>query len=341
MRIQDTGKDGNVDMRNRLIEQVVEKMQYLKEQDLEYLKNVLVSVLNDYDVQQIKNEIVEYDTDSNYRLLGTFLVAKKVEGCTDRTIRYYKETITAFLDKVNTPIVNITADNIRYYIANRSVRDKVSKTTQDNELRNLRSFFGWLTAEEYITRNPTLKIKAIKKEKRIKKPYTEIEIEKLRGACKNKRDLAIIDVMYSTGCRVAEVVDMDIDDINGDEVTVFGKGEKERVTYLNARALNSLKEYMDERTDDNRALFVSLYRPHERLQISGIEVLLRKLGRSVGISKSHPHKMRRTTATIALERGMPIEEVQKMLGHEQISTTTIYAQSSKESVKYDHKKYVV
>ena len=327
-------------MRTRLINQVIEKMQYLNNRDVEFLRNVLVSVLNDYDVQPVKNKIVVYDTEGNYRLLGMFLVAKKVEGCTDRTIKYYKETITAFLDKNNVPLSEVNADTIRYYIAKRSIENKISKTTQDNELRNLRSFFGWLTAEEYIQKNPTLKIKAIKKEKRIKKPFSELELEKLRNACQNKRDLAIIDVLYSTGCRVAELCNMNIQDINGDEVTVFGKGEKERVAYLNARAQHSLQEYLAERNDGNAALFVSLMKPYKRLEISGVEIRVRDIGKTCGIT-AHPHKMRRTTATLALERGMPIEEVQKMLGHEQISTTTIYAQSSKTAVKGDHKKYVV
>lgn len=327
-------------MRNRLMNQVVEKMQHLNNQDIDFLKNVLISVLNDYDVQPVKNEIVVYDVEGNYKLLGMFLVAKKVEGCTDRTITYYKLTITAFLDKINMPLSEVTADNIRFYIAKRSIEDKVSKTTQDNELRNLRSFFSWLTAEEYIPKNPTLKIKSIKKEKRIKKPYTELEIEKLRNVCEHKRDLAIIDILYSTGCRVGELVGMDIADVNGDEITVFGKGEKERVAYLNARAIHSLNEYLKERDDNNGALFVTLDKPHNRISINLVESMMRKLGKQCGVA-SHPHKMRRTTATLALERGMPIEEVQKMLGHEQISTTTIYAQSSKSSVKGDHKKYVV
>lgn len=327
-------------MRNRLMGQVVEKMQYLETKDVDFLKNVLISVLNDYDVQPIKNEIIEYDAESNYKLLGMFLVAKKVEGCTDRTIGYYKITITAFLNKVNIPLVEVNADVIRYYIANRAIKDKVSKTTQDNELRNLRSFFGWLTAEEYISKNPTLKIKAIKKEKRIKKPFTELELEKMRNVCENKRELAIIDTLYSTGCRVGELVLMNIDDINGDEIIVFGKGEKERTAYLNARAINSLEEYLKERKDDEKALFVSLNKPHNRMTTHNVEKIVKEIGKRCGIV-AHPHKMRRTTATTALERGMPIEEVQKMLGHEQISTTTIYAQSSKAAVKSDHKKYVV
>lgn len=327
-------------MRNRLANQVIEKMRFLKDRDLEFLKNVLISVLDDYDVQPMKNEITVYDAESNYRLLGMFLVAKKVEGCTDRTIGYYKDTITAFLNKINMPVADITADNIRFYIAKRSIDNKISKTTQDNELRNLRSFFSWLTAEEYIQKNPTLKIKAIKKEKRIKKPFSELELEKLRNACQNKRDLAIIDVLYSTGCRVAELCNMNIQDINGDEIAVFGKGEKERVAYLNARAIHSLQEYLEERNDDNTALFVSLMKPYRRIEISCVEKRVRDIGKSCGVV-AHPHKMRRTTATLALERGMPIEEVQKMLGHEQISTTTIYAQSSKAAVKGDHKKYVV
>ncbi len=327
-------------MRNRLMNQVIEKMQFLNDRDVDFLKNVLVSVLNDYDVQPVKNEIVVYDTESNYKLLGMFLVAKKVEGCTDRTIGYYKTTITAFLNKTNMPLAEVTADNIRFYIAKRSIEDKISKTTQDNELRNLRSFFSWLTAEEYIQKNPTLKIKAIKKEKRIKKPFTELEIEKLRNACTTKRDLAIIDTLYSTGCRVTELTGMNIVDINGDEIIIFGKGEKERIAYLNARAIHSLNEYLKERTDNNGALFVTLNKPHNRVKTHTVEKIVRDIGRKRDIA-AYPHKMRRTTATLALERGMPIEEVQKMLGHEQISTTTIYAQSSKSAVKGDHKKYVV
>ncbi len=221
------------------------------------------------------------------------------------------------------------------------MQDNVTKTTQDNELRVLRSFFSWLCAEEYIVKSPTLKIKAIKKEKRMQKPLNEIEVEKLRRAAINRRDLAIIDTLLSTGMRVGEMVLLNRADINGNECIVFGKGEKERPVYFNAKAIVSLNSYLEERNDECEALFVRLRKPNERISISGIEDVVRKVGKAAGIDKVHPHKFRRTAATLALNRGMPIEQVQQMLGHSHLDTTILYAQSTLENLKASHKRFVI
>ena len=221
------------------------------------------------------------------------------------------------------------------------MKDKISKTTQDNELRVLKSFFNWCSAEGYICKSPTLNIKPVKQEKRIKQPFSEVELEKIRNAADNIRDKAIIDVLYSTGVRCAELIAMNKEDIDGDEIVVFGKGEKERIVYLNARAKLSLQDYLNSRTDNNDSLFVELRSPHKRLTAGAVETLIRNVGNKAGVKKCHPHRFRRTCATIALNRGMPIEQVSQMLGHAKIETTTIYARSNEENVKNSHKKYVV
>ncbi len=216
----------------------------------------------------------------------------------------------------------------------------MSKTSQDNELRVLKSFFKWCSGEEYISRNPTENIKAIKKEKRIKRPFSETELELIREKAGNKRDRAIVEVLYSTGVRLSELCGMDINDITNDEIVVFGKGEKERTVYLNARARIAISEYLKTRTDDETALFIGRT-TKKRLNKGGVEHMIRELGKNAGVPNCHPHRFRRTAGTIALNRGMPIEQVQQMLGHEDIATTTIYARSEERNVKASHGKYVV
>ena len=298
-------------------------------------------VLNDYDITKRTTELSIAGQNDRQKAVQMFLVTKKVEGCTERTIRYYLGALRRFFDEVNIELKEIDADRIKYYLAIRASRDGLSKTSQDNELRVLRSFFKWCTNEEYIVKDPTANIKAIKKEKRIKKPFTETELEMIRKNAKTLRDRAIVEVLYSTGVRVSELCGMNRENINGDEILVFGKGEKERVVFLNARARLALKEYLESRTDQNEALFVAEKDPHMRLEKAGVEIVIREIGRRAEISKCHPHRFRRTAATIALNRGMPIEQVQKMLGHENIGTTTIYARSEEENVKANHRKYVV
>lgn len=297
-------------------------------------------VLNDYDIAKKSTELTVADDDRRAKAIQMFIVTKKVEGCTERTIQYYIGTLRRFFNEMNCRLDEIGADQIRYYFAVRSIRDKLSKTSQDNELRVLKSFFKWCAGEDYIQKNPTGNVNAIKKEKRIKKPFSETELELIRSSAKTIRDKAIIEVLYSTGVRVSELCMMNRQDINNDEMVVFGKGEKERVVYLNARARIALKEYIDSRTDNNEALFLG-ERTKERLMQGGVELMIRKTGKRAGISKCHPHRFRRTTATMALNRGMPIEQVQKMLGHEDIETTTIYAKSEEENVKASHRKCVV
>lgn len=303
-------------------------------------ENALRIILNDYEISHKSTELA-IPEDGRQKALQMYIVTKKVEGCSDTTIRYYVGVLTRFLQEINSNIDSIKADQIRYYIAIRSERDKLSKVSQDNELRVLKGFFSWCSAEDYISKNPTTNIKAIKQEKRIKKPFSEVELERLRRAAKTKRDIAILETLFSTGCRASELVGMNRSAVDGDEIVVFGKGSKERVCYLNAKARLAISEYLDERKDNNPALFVTLRKPIRRLSRESIRNVIREIGQKAGVENCHPHRFRRTAATIALNRGMPIDQVQQMLGHTQIATTTIYAQSDAESVKASHRKYVV
>lgn len=246
-----------------------------------------------------------------------------------------------FLTATNKPLKQITTNDIRVHIAKMGLERKVSKITQDNTLRILKSFFSWLLAEEVIEKNPTLRIKKIKADKRQKKAFSEIEIEQLRTAAKNKREKAIIDFMMSTGCRIGEIVGLNRKDIHNDECIVFGKGAKERTVYLNAKAIVSLNEYLKERVDTNEALFVSEKKPYNRLNKGGIEIAVHKLGERTNIKNVHPHRFRRTAATMAAKRGMPIERIKEMLGHARVETTLIYLDMSGDTLKESHKKYVV
>lgn len=305
------------------------------------IEQKLSIALNDYELYKKESSLIPSENNTTSKAIKMFFVTKQVEGCSGKTLQYYKIIIRNFFKTVIKSIENITVDDIRYYIAMRAIHGKISKVSQDNERRILKSFFSWCTAEEYITKDPTINMKAIKHERRIKKPFTEIEIEKMRQVCENKRDLAIIDMLYSTGVRVSELTNINLSDINDDEIIVFGKGSKERVVYINARAKLSIDEYLSNRVDDGDALFISLKKPYTRLSTGGIETIVRKIGKKAGVENAHPHRFRRTAATLALNRGMPIEQVSQMLGHSKIETTTIYARSEQENVKASHKKYVV
>lgn len=318
------------------IEEIVNRISVLG--DIE--KDRVRIILNDYDISPKCTEIILANDDKKQKAIQMFIVTKKVEGCTENTIHYYMGTLRRFFNEINQRLEEITADQIRYYLAVRSARDKLSKTSQDNELRVLKSFFKWCSGEEYIERNPTENIKAVKKEKRIKRPFSETELELIREKAGSKRDRAIVEVLYSTGVRVSELCGMNISDIADDEIVVFGKGEKERTVYLNARAKIAISEYLKTRTDNDNALFVG-ERTKKRLNKGGVERIISELGKSAGVPNCHPHRFRRTAGTIALNRGMPLEQVQQMLGHEDIATTTIYARSEERNVKASHGKYVV
>lgn len=275
-------------------------------------------------------------------LLERFLSTKRLEGRSERTIKYYRTSISKMLEAVGKSVMAITTDDLRAYLADYQSRPTVSKATVDNQRRNLGTFFAWLEEEDYILKSPVRRIHKIKTTVAVREVYTDDEMERLRDACENSRDLAIIDVLASTGMRIGELVKLNRDDIDFTEreCLVLGKGDKERMVYFDARAKLHLKVYLDSRTDDNEALFVGLRAPRNRVTINGIELRVRELGRKVGIKKCHPHKFRRTMATVAIDKGMPIEQVQRLLGHEKIDTTLHYAMVKQSNVKIAHRKYI-
>ena len=313
---------------------LVDMDEYLTANQSQKLQRVLTSRLT----SQTKS--VSSVSNSNY--LAMFLNAKKIEGCSERTLSYYKTTVEKLLDRITDPIRRVTTDDIREYLASYQGLNDCSKTTIDNIRRNISSFFTWLEEEDYIIKSPMRRIHKIKTTKTVKEVISDEEIEKMRDKCKNLRDLAIIDLLYSTGIRIGELVRLNIDDIDFEEreCIVFGKGDKERRVYFDAKTKIHLTDYINSRFDTNPALFVTLDAPYDRLQISGVEIRLRHLGRELGINKVHPHKFRRTMATRAIDKGMPIEQVQKLLGHSQIDTTMHYAIVNQTNVKVAHRKFI-
>lgn len=332
-----------VDEKEKLINTICLKAE-LSMEESKRLKNILWIELYPYSVIPIKEtDIVIRDETFNENAVKMYFVAKSVQGCTKRTLQYYGNVIRQFLAFLNEkPVNQITTNDIRYFFAVKKERDKNKDTEINNKRRVLSSFFGWLHEEEYIEKNPIKKIKGIRTEKRIKKPFKDVELEKLRyAAAGDIRLTALLEVLLSTGCRISEVSGMNRNDLDGDEIVVYGKGKKERVVYLNAKAKLALERYLETRKDTNKPMFVSKDRPYDRLLVSQMGKNIRELGETCGVNDTHPHRFRRTAATMALNRGMPIEQVQLMLGHESIETTTIYAVSAQEAVKANHKKYVI
>ena len=286
-------------------------------------------------------EAVEEES-NDLALLDMFLAAKRVEGCSEKTIRYYKTTLTKMLTALDHQIVHITTDDLRNYLALYQQETECSKSNIDNIRRILSSFFSWLEDENYVLKSPVRRIHKIRTTKPVKETYTDEALEIMRDSCENLRDLAIIDLLASTGMRVGEMVNLNIVDVDFEnrECIVLGKGSKERPVYFDARTKIHLHNYIMSRTDDNPALFVSLLAPYNRLEISGVEIRLRKLGRKLNIPKVHPHKFRRTLATRAIDKGMPIEQLQQLLGHTKIDTTMEYAMVNQNNVKQSHRKYI-
>jgi len=299
-------------------------------------------ILQEVMLKHFADNTTKKDNIANDEYLKLFLDAKRIEGCSDRTIAYYRATIDHFIDNIDEPIRSIPTETIRNYLANYQNRSKCSKVTVDNIRRNISSFFSWLEEEDYILKSPMRRIHKIKTAKVVKQIISDESIEILRDSCSQPRDLAIIDMLYSTGIRVGELVNLNIADINFEqrECIVFGKGDKERRVYFDAKTKIHLQNYLRLRSDDNPALFVTLDAPHKRLKISGVEIRLRELGRKNHLEKIHPHKFRRTMATRAIDKGMPIEQVQKILGHSQIDTTMQYAIVNQNNVKASHQKYI-
>ena len=321
-------------MDDKLVNILNEMAGYLSISQMKKLQEVLLKNLSDDKAKQ--KDI------SNSEYLKLFLAAKSIEGCSERTLQYYRVTVEHLLRHVLMPIRKITTDEIREYLVNYQRVNNCSKVTVDNVRRNISSFFSWLEEEDYILKSPMRRIHKIKTKQQVKGVITDEAIERLRDHCKCDRDLAMIDLLYSTGIRVGELVNLNISDINFEEreCVVFGKGDKERKVYFDAKAKLHLQDYLKKRTDSNPALFVTLDAPFDRLRISGVEIRIRELGRSVNLERIHPHKFRRTMATRAIDRGMPIEQVQKILGHSQIDTTMQYAIVNQTNVKTSHQKYI-
>ena len=275
-------------------------------------------------------------------LLEAFLAAKRIEGCSEKTLKYYQDTLEALVKAVGKTPQQMTTEDLRTYLADYQTNRSASKVTMDNIRRIFSSFFSWLEDEDYILKSPARRIHKVKAEKVVKETYTDEEMERMRDNCANLRDLSIIDLLASSGMRIGEMVNLNRQDINFNEreCVVLGKGSKERVVYFDARTKIHLQNYLDERTDNNPALFVSLRPPFDRLMIGGVETRLRDLGKQLGMDKVHPHKFRRTLATTAIDKGMPIEQVQQLLGHQKIDTTMHYAMVKQQNVKTAHRKYI-
>lgn len=303
---------------------------------MERLHNVLTTLL--------KSDLDDNAADPNtlLRPLETYIAAKRVEGCSEKTLRYYESTIRNMLQTVGKQAKEISTDNLRWYLDVYQRRHNAGKVTVDNVRRILSSFFAWLEEENLILKSPVRRIHKLKTGKTVKETYSDESLEIMRDHCENTRDLAIIDMLASTGMRVGELIKLNRADINFQEreCIVFGKGDKERKVYFDARTKIHVQRYLKERTDDNPALFVTLQEPHNRLQISGVEIRLRRLGQRLGIPKVHPHKFRRTLATMAIDKGMPIEQVQQLLGHQNVDTTLQYAMVNQNNVKLSHHRYI-
>ena len=305
------------------------------------LQDVVRCALDEYTVGRVLTDH-ERQCEGNEQLMSAFLSAKKVEGCSEKTLEYYRATLHKMLLGIDKGIAEITTNDVRQYLSDFKERRGSSKVTIDNIRRIFSSFFSWLEDEDYIAKNPVRRIHRVRADTLVKEIISDESLEILRDSCTEMRDLAMIDMLASTGMRVGELVRMNISDIDFQErqCVVFGKGNKERTVYFNARTKIHLSNYLQSRKDSNPALFVSLSEPFNRLSISGVEKRLRLLGDRINIAKVHPHKFRRTLATTAIDRGMPIEQVQKLLGHVKIDTTLHYAMVGQNNVKNSHRKFI-
>lgn len=329
-------------MKKTLINQIQMEMSgVLNNAQRQKLCDVLEHCFFNVDVVALDNENL-IQSKSNQTLKEEFLSAKQIEGCSLRSISYYGSTLDNLIKNLQKPFNQVETEDLRVYLSEYQKRNNASKQTIDNIRRILSSFFTWLEDEDYILKSPVRRIHKIKTTKQVKETYSDEALERLRDNCKCIRDLAIIDILSYTGMRVGELIKLNRADVDfaNRECVVLGKGSKERIVYFDARTKLHLQNYLNSRKDENEALFVSLLEPHNRLEIAGVEIMLRKLGRSLEINKVHPHKFRRTLATRAIDKGMPIEQVQKLLGHQKIDTTMEYAIVDQQNVKNSHKKYL-
>ena len=324
-------------MKKEIINEILQKMlPYLNNQQLDQLKSTVDSVLAKHEIAD------ESETKTSEELIGKFIEAKRIEGCSEKTLNYYRKTITDMLSGIEKEVMQITTEDLRKYLTDYQESKNISKVTVDNVRRILSSFFSWLEDEDYILKSPVRRIHKVKTTSTIKETYTDEALEQMRDSCTELRDLAMIDMLASTGMRVGEMVLLNRNDIdfNERECVVLGKGNKQRIVYFDARTKIHLQNYLDSRTDNNEALFVTLRSPFTRLTIGGVEVRVRELGKSLGMNKVHPHKFRRILATVAIDKGMPIEQLQQLLGHKRIDTTLQYAMVKQSNVKNAHRKYI-
>ena len=329
-------------MKEKLILEISNAMtDILSVEQLAKLNGVLLKTISKYTVSMDEEQAPSLAT-SNDTLLKAFLSAKQVEGCSQPTIRYYGNTIKQLADNMSKRFTDFTTEDIRAYLAVFQQKHNATKVTVDNVRRIFSSFFSWLEEEDYILKNPVRRIHKVKTGTQVREVLSDESLESIRDTCTHPRDLAIVDLLASTGMRVGELVKLNREDINFTEreCVVFGKGNKQRIVYFNARTKIHLQQYLNERSDQNEALFVSLNNPQKRLQISGVEVRLRKIGREANVPRVHPHKFRRTLATMAIDKGMPVEQVQKLLGHVKIDTTMHYAMVSQNNVKLSHRRFI-
>lgn len=322
-------------MKNAVITEIKQRMTpYLNDFQIDQLTDVLEICLQEY--------LSEADPVKQPDIIQTFLAAKRVEGCSNKTLTYYDSTIRNVLKSTGKPVQDITTDDLRIYLDAYQTNNGVSKVTIDNIRRILSTFFAWLEDENFIIKSPVRRIHKVKTCKTVKETYSDEFLEIMRDNAESIRDLAMIDLLASTGIRVGELVlinRVDVDFVNR-ECIVLGKGNKQRKVYFDARTKIHLQRYLSARTDDNPALFVTLHKPYSRLQIKGVEMRLQRLGRKLGLIRVHPHKFRRTLATMAIDKGMPIEQVQQLLGHESVDTTLQYAMVNQNNVKLSHHRYI-
>lgn len=348
-------------MKDELINSIVCMLDSM-DVDTEGIADRLYILMKNMEIKPMETALALRDDALNEQLLKRFLAAKMVKGCTKRTIDRYRKQISWTLAKLGKSCTEITADDIRLYIALRLTQDGISKVSANNEILCLRTFYSWLTVEGVIQINPMLKVDRIKVDKVKKKAFTDLECEKIRANCRTALETAIVEVLLSTGCRVSELCGIRIDDIEQGKCIVHGKGNKDRVVYFTAKAELAIERFLAERHDTNPYLFPGGVNLGEQLENKdrssptwykqteligagmrdkgAIEATVRKIGKRAGVENVHPHRFRRTSATLALRRGMPIELVSKMLGHEQLTTTQLYLDLSEAELEAAHRKYV-
>ena len=330
-------------MKELFIKEVTTKMaDFLDDNQRIRLREILTEICLNYQIEIIEQTKRQETQKNNTDILDRFIASKEIEGCSTRTLNYYRDNINKMLDTVNFPINEITTEILRNYLSDYKSNSNAGMVTIDNIRRTLSSFFAWLENEDYIVKSPVRRIHKVKTTRRVKETLTDENLEKLRDTCSNVRDLAILELLISTGMRVGELTRLNISDMNFQERSciVLGKGNSEREVYFSAKSKMYIEKYLETRTDDNEALFVSLIKPYNRLGISGIEIAIRNLGKKANINKVHPHKFRRTMATMAIDKGMPIEQVQKLLGHIKIDIKMEYAMVNQNNVKNSHRKYI-